>query len=252
VVLAVVLVGLDVYQRVAVNDVYDQSQLRHRIFWHNIGIGFALNHVLAQKYSLLVDDWPMMRLVREHLIATNRAEEIELVFMPPLAGFTYYGIARDYVRYDQVAREVVFDIARHNKWQTIKTFLVDKPLVLWRQLTWAAGYQNYSLEVLHIEGQRKAIAADDIRRTQGLYLNPLRLDVWIGLSILVAIIMWGQTAPRFRVGISLAAWIATTSLIPNLVAYPIISAIAVALTTIIFAGFVATVWLLCRLMALGT
>src|SRR5206468_4088394 len=64
-VLALALMGLDIYQRAAVDPIYEKTQLRHRIFWHNVGIGFALNPTLAHKYNLFIDDGPMTLLVKK-------------------------------------------------------------------------------------------------------------------------------------------------------------------------------------------
>ena len=75
-VIVVALVGLDIYQRVSVDPVYEQSELRHRIFWHNVGIGFSLNPELANKYALYVDDLPMIQLVRRRLVETGRGDQL--------------------------------------------------------------------------------------------------------------------------------------------------------------------------------
>src|SRR5207248_596518 len=113
--------------------VYASTHIQHRIFWHNVGIGFALNPSLAKKYALIIDDTPMMQLVRRRLIETDRAAEVDDLFRP--AGheeYAIYGIAKDYVRYEQVAREVVASIVWHNKRDVIETFLIDKPRVMFR------------------------------------------------------------------------------------------------------------------------
>jgi hypothetical protein len=251
--LALGIAALEGYQVQAFDRVYRSTQIRHRIMWHNIGAGFALNPVLATKYALALDDSPMMRMVRQRLLRTNRAAEVDNVFMPPLSNTNYYGIARDYVRYDRIAREVVVSLVLHNKWQAVKTFIVYKPLVLWRQFAWASGYREYSLAALHDDGQASAIASNETRRALGLYLDPLRpeiLAVWVCLAIIAAG-PFAQGQGRRRAALSsgdvaLACWIAAASVIPNMVAYPIISAIGVALVTVMFVAFTVAAWLVAK------
>ena len=192
-VLVLGLVALEAYQLRAFDPAYRSTKIRHRIFWHNVGIGFALNPMLAEKYGLSVDDAPMIRLVRQHLLETGRAAEIDAVFMPSGSDMRYYGIARDYVTYDRVAREVVLDIVRHDTWQALKTFIVYKPIVLWRQLAWATGFGQYSIRALYLEGQAEAVASDAQRRSRGLYLDLLRPDLWAGLIGVAAIGVWGRS-----------------------------------------------------------
>lgn len=162
--------------------------------------------------------------------------------MPPLSNTNYYGIARDYVRYDRIAREVVVRLVLNNKWQALKTFILYKPLVLWRQFAWASGYRQYSLEALHDDGQALAIASDETRRALGLYLDPLRLEILAGLLCLTAI----ARAALSCGDVTLAWWIAAASVIPNMVAYPNISAIGVALVTVMFAAYTLAAWLLTK------
>src|SRR5207247_8522089 len=82
IVLLCALAVLESFQWLSLDREYQRTQLRHRIFWHNVGIGFAVNPELARKYELDVDDMPMMKLVRRRLVETNRADELSLVFMP--------------------------------------------------------------------------------------------------------------------------------------------------------------------------
>jgi hypothetical protein len=239
--LAVALAGLDVYQRLSVDREYDKSQLRHRVFWHNVGIGFALNPVLAQKYDLIIDDMPMIQLVRRRLVETGRADELQLVFMP--AGqedYRFNGIARDYARYEREARSVVRSIVWNDKWEAVRTFLIYKPRLLVRQLMWAMGYQGYSIDDLYLAGQSLALACEHDRAEKMIYLDFLR--PWM-LAAVVAAVWLGEGFRRRRQFFQLfAASLAMCgfSLLPAMAAYPIISALAPTLVTIslcVLAGF---------------
>ena len=232
-VLAAAIGGLELYQRVSFDRVYASTHIQHRIFWHNVGIGFALNDELARKYSLSIDDMPMMQLVRRRLVETGRASEVDEVFRP--AGheeYAFYGIAKDYVRYEQVAREVVASIVWHNKRQALKTLLIDKPRVLFRQVAWAAGYGAYSTSDLYLTGQATALAADGDRREHRIYLDPLRL--WVLAALLAATLAGGGGTRQAWTLCAVAAWICAVSLLPAMVAYPIISALGVSLAAIAF------------------
>jgi hypothetical protein len=226
--------GLELYQRASFDRVYASTHVQHRIVWHNVGIGFALNPYLAKKYDLMIDDMPMIQLVRRRLVETNRASELNDVFRP--AGqedYKYNGIAKDYVRYEQLARDVVLSIMWHNKLQAVETFVVEKPRVLFRQLAWAAGYGGYTTDDLYLTGQAVALATDQARQDKGIYLSLFSPLPWAG--VIAAVCLGGVRRAREYVVLSgLALSMCAASLLPALVAYPIISALGVALVTVPF------------------
>jgi hypothetical protein len=229
---------------------YERTQLRHRIFWHNVGIGFALNPVLAQKYGLIIDDMPMIQLVRRRLVETNRADELSLVFMP--AGqedYQFNGFARDYVRYEREARGVVFSIVWNNKWEAVKTFLVDKPRLLAKQLAWATGYRAYSIDDLYLGGQIWAIATPRDRADKTIYLNVFR--PWVLITIALAVCLGGAPASRrpFFELWALSLWIGAISLLPSMAAYPIISNLGPPLVTVSFVVLAGFAWVVARAAA---
>ena len=107
--------GLEIYQRAAFDRVYTSTHIQHRIFWHNVGLGFALNPTLAAKYALTLDDAPMTHLVRRRLVETGRSAEIDEIFRPTgEEEYAFHGIAKDFVRYERIAREVVLSIVWHD------------------------------------------------------------------------------------------------------------------------------------------
>jgi hypothetical protein len=241
VVLTAAIGGLELYQRVSFERVYASTHIQHRIFWHNVGIGFALNPELAKKYALMIDDLPMMQLVRLRLLETGRAQEIDEVFRP--AGhedYAFYGIAKDYVRYEQVAREVVASIVWRNKREALKTFAIDKPRLLFRQLAWAAGYGGYSTSDLYLTGQAASLASEQSRRERGIYLDPL--SPWVLTTLLAVTLIGGGGTRRAGSVCVVAAWMCAMSVLPAVVAYPIISALGVTLAAVAF--FVLSVFAL--------
>jgi hypothetical protein len=232
-VLVAAIGGLELYQRVAFERVYASTHIQHRIFWHNVGIGFALNPALAKKYSLSIDDTPMMQLVRLRLTETGRAREIDDVFRPiGQEEYAFYGIAKDYVRYEQIARDVVLSIVWHNKMDALKTFVIDKPRVLFRQLAWAAGYGGYSTTDLYLTGQGASLVSESGRREHGIYLN--LLTPWVVAGVLAALLLEGGGSRQAGTVFAVATWMCAMSLLPALIAYPIISALGVALATVPF------------------
>jgi hypothetical protein len=242
--LVVALLGWQVYQRAAVNEIYVRSALRGRVFWHNVGIGFALNPALAAKYSLSLDDLPMIQLVRRHLLEMDRPDEVERLFRPSgQEDYLYQGITKDFAGYERAARRVVLSIIWHNKYDALHTFVVDKPRVLARELIWAAGYGDYTVDDLYLGGQVSHLASDRSRAQASIYLAPFR--PWV-VGCLVAIAGLGRLATR-RVEYSqaaiLALWFFAISLLPSLLAYPTISAIGNVLFTVSFLILSALVWL---------
>ena len=235
-VLVLALLGLDLYQRLAVDNVYEASNLRRRTLWHNVGIGFALNPTLARTYSLSIDDLPMIRLVRRRLVDTNRANELDLVFRPAgLEDYQYSGIAKDFARYERVAREVVLSIIWNNKREALWTFLVDKPRLLAMQLAWAMGYQGYTVDELYLNGQIGFLVPERERPAKSIYLDVLR--PWVLGGLVATVLLGGGVVQRrseyTELGF-LSLWICLASLLPVLAAYPIISAIGVVLVTVPF------------------
>jgi hypothetical protein len=235
-VLIVAAFGLEGYQRASFAPAYATTHIQHRIFWHNVGIGFALNPTLAKKYALAIDDMPMLQLVRRRLVETNRSSEIYEVFRAPGPdefNYKYYGIAKDYVRYEQIAREVVGSIIWNNKLEALKTFVIDKPRVLFRQLAWAAGYGGYTTNELYLSGQAASLVTDQNRRQHGIYLDVFKPWTWAGMIAAVLLSGRGHGREYMRLAF-LALWICSVSLLPALVAYPIISALGVTLITVPF------------------
>lgn len=233
-VLAVALVGLNVYQRASMDEIYKTTHLQRRTMWHNVVIGFALNPALARQYDLMVDDMPVITLVRKHLAATNRGEEIDRIFQP--AGredYAFNGIAKDFAQYERVAREVTLEIIWSNKLEAAKTFFFYKPRVLWRNLAWAAGYEGYSLDELYLSGQIGALIPAQDRPRRSAYLDLFR--PWIIIAVVAMALLGRGLAQRRAVHAEIAAlacWIAAVSLLPVMLAYPTISSLGGALATI--------------------
>jgi len=235
-VLVVVLAGLGVCQRLAADRVYRETQLDHRVVWHNIGIGFAVNPNLAEKYSLYLDDLPMIKLIHRYLLARNRESEIDLLFRTPgHEEYLFLGITKDFYRYERVAREVVLSIVWNNKRSALRTFAFDKPRVLLMQLAWAMGYRGFSVDEMHLEGQIGHIASDEAREHGSIYLAPFRR--WAVGGLIATLLLGGvgvQRRGEYAGLATLSVWLYVISLAPMIVAYPIISAMAVVFATLSF------------------
>jgi hypothetical protein len=241
------LVGLDVYQRIAVDDVYNESHLRHRVFWHNVGIGFALNPNLARIYSLQLDDLPMIRLVRRRLADSARSEDLARLFRPPgQEDYLHLGITKDFSGYERVAREVVLSIVWHHKWEALRTFVYDKPRVLMMQVAWAIGYREFTFEDMHVEGQIGSLASEHRRVGGSTYLNPFRKRVLAGLVVALLVAGAAQRRRDYAQITVLAAWLLVMSVVPSIAAYPLVSSIGLVFVTLPFmvltaAAYVASV-----------
>jgi hypothetical protein len=243
-VLLLALAGWQVYQRAAVNDIYARSALRSRVFWHNVGIGFAMNPTLAAKYQIYLDDLPMIQLVRRRLAETHRQDEIDRLFRP--AGqedYLYLGITKDFAGYERVAREVVLSIIRHDTYQALRTFVFDKPRVLVRQLIWAAGYGNYTVTDLYLGGQVSHLATPERRAAESIYLTLLRPWVLCCLAAVAGMSRVLKWRIEYSQAAALALWLCLVSLLPALAAYPIISAIGGVLFTLPFLMLAGLVWM---------
>jgi hypothetical protein len=115
----------------------------------------------------------------------------------------------------------------------MKVMSVEKPRLLFRQLAWAAGHGGYSTDDLHLTGQAAALATDQARQDKGIYLRPFSPLAWAG--VIAAVWLGGVQRARVYVVLAcLALGMCAASVLPALVAYPIISALGVALVTVPF------------------
>jgi hypothetical protein len=206
--------------------------------------------VLAQKYALIIDDMPMIQLVRQRLVETGRAGELQLVFRPlGQEDYQFNGFARDYARYEREARSVVLSMIWNNKWETVRTFLIHKPRLLVKQLAWAMGYKGYSIDDLYLGGQSWALARDHDRAERMIYLDFRR--PWILVGLIAAVWLGGglQVRRQFSRLCAVALWMCLVSLLPALVAYPIISNLGPPLVTISFCVLAGCVWVVAGLGA---
>jgi hypothetical protein len=218
------VVGLWTYQRAVYNPAYFRTQLQQRVFWHNVGIGFALHPTLAARYRLAIDDQPMIDLVRARATRSGNDTLRLQIFGAP--GEVHHGIAKDFVAYERVAREVVWDIVRNNPGATTSLFLYYKPRALLDQGLWAVGLIPDDFVRLHIDGQIGSLETPSGRVRKDLYLTWRRLPIILVLTGLGLLCWLLDIRLGFEFLLTGAAFIG--SLLPGFLTYPLIHTLGVA------------------------
>jgi hypothetical protein len=212
------LLLLTLYQSATYNPAYFSTDLRGRLFWHNVGIGFALHPKLAQKYHLTLSD-NFWTLVHAKAQETGGDALVQAVFGDKKQP-EWTGIARDAGAYERLARSVVFDIVRANPRQTAELFLVYKPRLLVRTALWAAGLYPDDYEKLYIRDQLGSLTPPEERRRNHVYWRPFSLPALLALGLLAF-------AGRVIVPWSTLGVILLCSLIAPAATYPAIHTLAV-------------------------
>lgn len=217
----VMIGGYQLYQRAAYPPEYLSTNVRNKIVWHNVLIGFALHPEIAQPYGLSLNDASVWAYVR-YKAARERIPDYEDVFFDT-------GLVKGWRRYDELAREAILEIAAKHPRQMLELYAWYKPRMLFRTLAYAAGWVDHDLEYYGIQDQASSLLTPDERRVHSAYYNPLS---WLPLLLLVAgSAVAGRAAVRsaFSPGaLAALATIAAFSLLPSFLTYPLVHVVVAA------------------------
>jgi hypothetical protein len=220
------------FQRMAYDPAYFSTRGRAHLFWHNAGMGFGLDPYFAEKYKISISDPAMSALVERKAKELGGSALVHQIFGDS-PGST--GIAEDVVKYEEVGKAAVIQMARENKLETLKLFLIYKPRLLIRTLLWTAGLYPHDLKQLEILDQIGSIATVEERAAKDIYLRPFRIPSLVGIILLALL----DVRPRLQ----LPLWIMLgCSLIAPWAVYPAIHTLGASLLLITMICQSAALW----------
>jgi hypothetical protein len=220
------------FQRVAYDEAYFTTRGRAHLFWHNAGMGFGLDPYFAQKYGISISDPAMSALVERKAKELGGPALVHQIFGDS-PGST--GVAEDVVRYEEVGKDVVIQMALENKIETLKLFFFYKPRLLVRTLLWTAGLYPHDLKQLEILDQIGSIATVDERIAKDIYLRPFQIPALIGIMLLALL----DVRPRLLLPLSIMLG---CSLIAPMAVYPAIHTLGASLLLITMLCQATALW----------
>ncbi len=231
---ALVLVGvagLHGYQRLVYPPEYLSTHLRHRILWHNVGIGFGLHPRFAREYKLGINDGSMVNLTVKRVADRHDSERLAAIWGPAqeYAG-TMDGWARDYAAYEDEARGVVFDLARRHPRETLELFTYYKPRLALRTLGWAAGLSRFNLARLHLDDQAVCLPSPEEVAARDLHIRPVALGM-VGLALILACLGCGIRAASLARQAGAFGLLLAGSFVPAACTYPVLHVMGVGILT---------------------
>lgn len=211
--------GLKLYQECVYDKAY-AADLKHRVFWHNVGIGMALHPKFAQKYNLGINDNCMQVWVKSRV----SPERAELIFGIPGEALNPGTVAKDHQAYEEECRRAVVGALLKYPWASVELFCYYKPrLALWT-LAWAAGVCPCDEEGLYLETQRIALPDLDQVAQHNLHIRLLELGGFC-LALLFGCV-WFRIRPNVLICLNvLFALILLGSYLPSTIAYPLLPVI---------------------------
>jgi len=210
------------FQHVTYDAAYFTTKGRAHLFWHNVGMGFGVDPYFTEKYGIAISDTTMQDLVVRKAAELGGPALVLQIFGEKIGAV---GIADDVVRYEQVAKDVVIQMAQENPAETAKLFAFYKPRLLFRTVLWSAGLYPQNLEKLDILDQVGSITPADERAAKGIYLRPLSIPALIGIILLALC----GLRPRLQLPLFIMLG---CSLIAPLVVYPAIHTLGPSLLLI--------------------
>lgn len=226
----------DFYAKNVYHPEYFKSKGKSHLTWHNVGIGFALHPKLAAEYQLSIDDAPMINLVTRTAYSIGGSDFVSSIFTPELASFESHGIAHNYSLYERVARNAVLNIAKNNKQAFLELHFYYKPVTFLKNFLWMTGNYQDNYVDLNLSGQIGSITDKSTREREGLQLKFLRIESILGVSAIA--LAFAKTNLKSENRITLL--VASSSLLPTFLAYPLVHLIAVPATLLILTLYLIT------------
>jgi hypothetical protein len=226
--LAILIAGLaclSAWKTIAYNRRYF-AERGHRTFWHNALMGLT-HPKLRAEYDLDVDDEKIVELVLKHMRRRNDPRlTVEWTTRTVLDSLGTGTAAIDWTVYEQVAREVYWEIGTAHPGLVLSSYLVCKPCGV--------------ASLLH-QLARPAAAVHHAYR-----LQPFR--PWPLAVVLAAIALVRTTDLRrnWRRHALLLACLLPFSLIPAVAFYPAVPTMMGFLTTVLIAVYLGVAWVVLR------
>jgi hypothetical protein len=247
-VLAGLLAFTSVFRHLHYNRQYLESDVPTRVFWHNALMGLAASPALGERYGLRVlDDLSVTEAVRRFLGDSGKRELQAAIFKKPdYVSGNFQGFP--WAPYEAAARSFYWTIARNNRFEFAKVYLVSMPKVFLANVSFMAGHEIES-SYLFARGNILPIAP---RLERDLFLSPLRLTavasvLMAGLLLFLSARPWTGERPLIALGL-----IGIGSAVPPFIVMPVLQYIQVPvlllLTAAYFGGALCVASLLLKLL----
>jgi hypothetical protein len=174
--------GARTYQKMSLNEKYFSNKTNSHIVYHNILIGFSLHPILAQKYSLALDDAPNYYLLKRMLDQKGNSTKYKGVLEFKENG-TFVEVL-DWRAYEVLARDMVLEIVARNPRQVAELLFYYKPRNAVNTIRWLSGSTGLSTDQIGL-GQHHLIDPEQ-RKIKGAWYS---LFTFKNIVPLVALIL---------------------------------------------------------------
>lgn len=240
---------------------YFATKLVHKIFWHNVGIGFSVSPYFRERYGLALTDTNFLLYVANSPEVAAAGEAGRQVFwagtytgqwvggdpeIPEASAMYHAGMVRDFAGYENFARQVVFRLATRHPWRTARLLLYDKPRLMLAQLVNASLPGVLAPADLMLEDQAAALMNDRLRIEKGVRLRLMSLFSFLAIIVFATSLVASREMVRLPIAAS-AAVMALLSTAPLIATYPLIHLMASTLAVVVLALMIAVSLLAARL-----
>lgn len=216
----VLLAGYYQFQNHTYPKDYFTHQLRNKIFWHNVLIGFALNPEFARTYKLDISDGSVLDYIK-HFTKNDRRATYQNIFWQD--GENSAGMVKNFYSYELECKRAVWNIIQNNKYQTVKLFVYYKPMQLLHSLRYAIGPTKKNLAYYNLSDQSASLMSAEQRTKKSAFFDPFsRTSI---LIITIGLWITGREAIRKVMNsqiLIILVTICVSSLIPAFLTYPLI------------------------------
>ena len=235
--------GLQAYRsRAYAQEYYTGNHMVTRVIWHSLFSGLAFDPQFAERYDIRLDDFSVVRALRQYLEEQGRGDEFAALLPgPTLASGIYWG------PYDLLVREMLVSRCSAQPTDCLLAVAYYKPLSLAGNLAWLYGLQalppdlDIWVSTEAIDGgpispeSAEAVKAQFLETSRQLDATGLRAYLWTPGVLLIILPFGALLSVASRRDIA-RAWIAAVallagSLIPTVIGFPGPHTVADAATT---------------------
>jgi len=180
--------GAKTYQKMSLNKEYYSNKTNSHIVYHNILIGFSLHPVLAQKYSLALDDAPNYYLLKRMLDQKGNSLKYKGVLEFKENG-TFVEVL-DWRAYEDLARDMVLEIIAENPRQVAELLFYYKPRNAINTIRWSNGSKDISTDEIGL-GQHRLISQAE-REIKGARYSLFSFKNIVALAVVILSLLLSQ------------------------------------------------------------
>lgn len=173
--------GAKTYQKMSFNKEYYSNKTNSHIVYHNVLIGFSLHPILAQKYSLALDDAPNYYLLKRMLDQKGNSSKYKGVLEFKDNG-TFVQVL-DWRAYEYLARDMILEIIAENPRQVAELLFYYKPRNAINTIRWGFGSKDISTDEIGL-GQHRLISHAE-REIKGAWYSLFSFKNTVALVVLI-------------------------------------------------------------------